>query len=93
LRKKRVKVITLRINENDFNIVDSFAKSKGLSVSAYINSVIKSQTEYFIPLASNERVSIPKKALYSLFSFANKDSLDDLVAQWAIELKHTVQLI
>jgi hypothetical protein len=93
LRKKRDKVVTLRINENDFNIVDSFAKSKGLSVSAYINSVIKSQTEYFIPLASNERVSIPKKALYSLFSFANKDSLDDLVAQWAIELKHTVQLI
>jgi len=93
LRKKRDKVVTLRINENDFNIVDSFAKSKGLGVSAYINSVIKSQTEYFIPLASNERVSIPKKALYSLFSFANKDSLDDLVAQWAIELKHTVQLI
>jgi hypothetical protein len=93
LPKKKDRVVTLRINEEDFKVVDSFAKSKGLSVSAYINSVIKSQTEFFIPLASNEKVSIPKKALYSLFSFASKDSLDDLVAQWAIELKHTVQLI
>lgn len=91
--KKKDRVVTLRIDEDDFKVVDSFAKSKGLSVSAYINSVIKTQTEYFIPLSSNERVSIPKKALYSLFSFASKDSLDDLVAQWAIELKHTVQLI
>lgn len=91
--KKKDRVITLRIDEDDFKVVDSFAKSKGLSVSAYINSVIKSQTEYFIPLASNERVSIPKKALYSLFSFASKDSLDELVSHWAVELKHAVQLI
>jgi hypothetical protein len=93
LPKKKDRVVTLRIDEDDFKVVESFAKSKGLSVSAYINSVIRSQTEYFIPLASNERVSIPKRALYSLFSYASKDSLDDLVAQWAIELKHTVQLM
>ena len=47
--KKKDRVITLRISENDFNIVEGFARAKGLSVSAYINSVIKSQTEYFIP--------------------------------------------
>jgi hypothetical protein len=93
LPQKKDRVVTLRIDEDDFKVVESFAKSKGLSVSAYINSVIRSQTEYFIPLASNERVSIPKRALYSLFSYASKDSLDDLVAQWAIELKHTVQLM
>lgn len=93
MAKKKERVITLRISENDFNIVESFAKAKGLSVSAYISSVIKSQTEYFIPLASTEKVSIAKKALYSLFSYASKDSLDDMVSQWAIELKHAVQLI
>jgi hypothetical protein len=90
---KKERVITLRISENDFNIVENFAKAKGLSVSAYISSVIKSQTEYFIPLASTEKVSIPKKALSSLYSYASRDSLDDLSNQWAIELKHVVQLI
>lgn len=93
MRKKKDKVITLRINENDFNIVEEFAKAKGLSVSAYISSVIKSQTEYFIPLASTEKVSIPKKALSSLYSYASRDSLDDLSDQWAIELKHVVRLV
>ena len=63
--KEKDKVITLRISETDFRIVDTFAKDKGLSVSAYITSVIKSQTEYFIPLSSTEKVSIPKKALNS----------------------------
>jgi len=65
LRKEKDKVITLRISETDYRIVDTFAKDKGLSVSAYITSVIKSQTEYFIPLSSTEKVSIPKKALNS----------------------------
>ena len=90
---KKERVITLRISENDFNIVENFAKAKGLSVSAYISSVIKSQTEYFIPSASNEKVSIPKKTLYSLFSYASKEDLDDLVNHWAIEQKHVVRLI
>ncbi len=49
LPKKKDRVITLRVNENDFRIVDNFAKARGLSVSAYINSIINSQTEFFIP--------------------------------------------
>jgi hypothetical protein len=93
LRKKKDRVITLRIGEDDFNIVENLAKAKGLSVSAYIASVIKSQTEFFIPLASAKKVAIPKGVLYSLFSYASKDSLDDLVSHWAVELKHAVQLI
>ena len=93
LQFAKERVITLRISENDFNIVENFAKAKGLSVSEYISSVIKSQTEYFIPLASTEKVSIPKKALSSLYSYASRDSLDDRSDQWAIELKHVVQLI
>ncbi len=91
--KKKDRVITLRISETDFNIVESFAKAKGLSVSSYINSVIKSQTEYFIPTASNEKVSIPKNILYSLFSYASKENLDDLAIHWAIEQKHAARLL
>ncbi len=91
--KKKDRVITLRISENDFNIVENFAKAKGLSVSSYINSVIKSQTEYFIPTASNEKVSIPKNILYSLFSYASKENLDNLANHWAIEQKHAARLL
>jgi hypothetical protein len=93
LPKEKDKVITLRISETDFRIVDNFAKDRGLSVSAYITSVIKSQTEYFIPLSSTEKVSIPKEALNSLFSFTSHNNLDELSDQWALELKHVVQLI
>ena len=88
LPKKKDRVITLRVSEDDFNIVESFAKAKGLSVSSYINSVIKSQIEYFIPTTSNQKVSIPKSMLYSLFSYASKENLDDLTNHWAVEQKH-----
>ena len=91
--KKKDRVITLRISENDFNIVENFAKAKGLGVSSYINSVIKSQTEYFIPTASNQKVSIPKSILYSLFSYAAKENLDDLANHWAIEQEHVTRLL
>ena len=91
--KKKDRVITLRISENDFNIVENFAKAKGLSVSSYINSVIKSQTEYFIPTASNQKVSIPKSILHSLFSYASKENLDDLANHWAIEQEHVTRLL
>jgi hypothetical protein len=91
--KKKDRVITLRISENDFNVVEIFAKAKGLSVSAYINSVIKSQTEYYIPLASTKKVSIPKEVLNSLYSYASKDNLDDLANKWAIELEHVTRLL
>ena len=93
LPEKKDRVVTLRISEDDFNVVENFAKAKGLSVSAYINSVIKSQTEYFIPLASNEKVSIPKSVLYSLFSYASKENLDDLANHWAIEQEHVTRLL
>ena len=82
LPKKKDRVITLRVSENDFRIVEGFVEARGLSVSAYISSIINSQTEFYIPLASSEKVSIPKKALYSLFSYASKDNLDDLVDNW-----------
>ena len=91
--KKKDRVITLRISENDFNIVEGFAKSKGLSVSAYISSVINTQTEFFIPLASTQTVAVPKEALHSLFSYTSKEDLDELTNHWAIELEHGARLL
>jgi hypothetical protein len=43
--------------------------------------------------ASNERIAIPKKALYRLFSYAGKESSDDLVKEWAGEPKNAIRLL
>jgi hypothetical protein len=67
LAKKKEKVVTLRMDEESFKTVEDYAKGKGLSVSAYITSVLDSYTEWFIPLASNERIAIPKKAISTFF--------------------------
>jgi hypothetical protein len=93
LPKKKEKVVTLRMDEESFKTVEDYAKGKGLSVSAYITSVLDSYTEWFIPLASNERIAIPKKALYQLYSYANKENLDELVKEWEAEPKNALRLL
>jgi hypothetical protein len=93
LPKKKEKVVTLRLDEDSFKTVEDYAKGKGISVSAYITSVLDSYSEWFIPLASNERIAIPKKALYQLFSYASRDSLDDLVKVWEDEPKNALRLL
>jgi hypothetical protein len=93
LPKKKEKVVTLRMDQDSFQTVEDYAKGKGLSVSAYITSVLDSYTEWFIPLASNERIAIPKKALYQLFSYASKESLENLVKEWTDELKNGLRLL
>jgi hypothetical protein len=93
LPKKKEKVVTLRLDQDSFKTVEDYAKGKGISVSAYITSVLDSYSEWFIPLASNERIAIPKKALYQLFSYASRDSLDDLVKVWEDEPKNALRLL
>jgi hypothetical protein len=93
LPKKKEKVITLRMNQESFQTIEDYAKVKGLSVGAYINSVLDSYSEWFIPLASNEKIAIPKKALYQLFSYAGRESIDNLVKEWADAPKNAVLLL
>jgi hypothetical protein len=81
------------MNQESYQTIEDYAKVKGLSVGAYINSLLDSCTEWFIPLASNERIAIPKRALYQLFSYASKESLDDLAKEWANELKNGIRLL
>ena len=81
------------MDQDSFKIIEDYAKGKGLSVSAYITSVLDSYSEWYIPLASNERIAIPKKALYQLFSYASRDSLDDLVKVWEDEPKNALRLL
>ena len=81
------------MDQESFKTVEEYARGKGLSVGAYITSVLDSYTEWFIPLASNERIAFPKKALFQLFSYANKDGLDDLVKVWEDEPKNALRLL
>lgn len=81
------------MDQQSFNTMEDYAKVKGLSVGAYINSVLDSYTEWFIPLASNERIAIPQRALYQLFSYASKGSLDELVKEWANEPRNAIRLL
>jgi hypothetical protein len=82
LAKKREKVLTLRMDQDSFRTLEDYAKGKGLSVSAYITSVLDTYTEFFI-----------KKALYQLFSYASKESLDNLVKEWGDEPKNALRLL
>ncbi len=81
------------MNEESFQTVEDYAKGKGLSVNAYINSVLDSYTEWFIPLASNPRIAFPKRALYQLFSYASKENLEKLVNEWEDEPKNAIRLL
>jgi hypothetical protein len=92
-KKKREKVVTLRMNEESFQIIEDYAEGKGLTVSAYINSILDQHVGFFIPFASVEKVTIPKRVLYSLFSYASKESLDELVKEWADQPKNAVRLL
>ena len=92
LVSKREKIITLRINEVSYDVIREFAKNHGLSVNAYLNSIIDSQAEWFIPTSSYNAVTVPKSMVAVLFSLANKESLEELAKRWAAESKNIILL-
>lgn len=89
---KREKMITLRINERSYDIIKDFAANHGLSVNAYLNSIIDSQAEWFIPISSYDAVTVPKSMMAILFGMASKESLDELAKRWAAEAKNIILL-
>ena len=40
-KRKKEKVITLRMNNDSFDIIEEYAGAHGLSVNAFINSIIE----------------------------------------------------
>ena len=92
MTSKREKIITLRINETSYKIIKDFAKNQGFSVNAYLNSVIDSQAEWFIPISSYHAVTLPKSLMAALFSMANKDNIKELAKRWAVEARNIILL-
>ena len=91
-KRKKEKVVSLRMSEDSFDTIEEYASRQGLSVNAYINSIVDSYAEWYIPGISLERVAVPKKLLATLFDAADKNTLDKLGQYWAHEAKNTILL-
>jgi hypothetical protein len=91
-KRKKEKVVSLRMSEDSFDTIEEYASRQGLSVNAYINSIVDSYAEWYIPGISLERVAVPKKLLATLFDAADKNTLDKLGQYWAHEAKNNILL-
>jgi hypothetical protein len=91
-KRKKEKVVSLRMSEDSFDTIEEYASRQGLSVNAYINSIVDSYAQWYIPGISLERVAVPKKLLATLFDAADKNTLDKLGQYWAHEAKNTILL-
>lgn len=91
-KRKKEKVVSLRMSEDSFDMIEEYASRQGLSVNAYINSIVDSYAQWYIPGISLERVAVPKKLLATLFDAADKNTLDKLGQYWAHEAKNTILL-
>lgn len=85
-------MITLRVNDRSFNIIRDFAANRGLSVNAYLNSVIDSQAEWFIPTSSYAAVTVPKAMLAILFSLIDRQNIEVLAKKWSAEARNIIML-
>lgn len=91
-KTKKEKVITLRMKENSFDIIHEYAEAHGLSVNAYLNSIVDSYAEWIIPSSSYEEVRVPKKMLATVFDLADKEGLEQMSQYWANEAKNAILL-
>ena len=91
-KRKKEKVITLRMNNDSFDIIEEYAGAHGLSVNAFINSIIERNVEWIIPSSSYEQVTVPKKMLASLFDSANENALEQMAQYWATEARNAILL-
>jgi hypothetical protein len=91
-KRKKEKVVSLRMSEDSFDTIEEYASRQGLSVNAYINSIVDSYAQWYIPGISLERVAVPKKMLATLFDAADKNTLEKLGQYWAHEAKNTIFL-
>ena len=90
--RKRERMVTLRVNDKSLDIIKDYATNHGLSVNAYLNSVIDSQAEWFIPTSSYSAVTVPKAMLFTLFSLVDRQSLNMMAKKWAAEARNIILL-
>lgn len=85
--------VALAVSGRTMKVIRDFAASQGLDVNSYLNSVLQSQAEWYIPVRSFEPITAPKKMLSALFGLIGHEQLDALTKQWAIESKNIILLL
>ncbi|MGD9533422.1 MAG: hypothetical protein AB7V56_06605 [Candidatus Nitrosocosmicus sp.] len=91
--KKKERVVTVRMNEEYYNTLSGYAAKKGFTVNSFINSVLESQAEFFIPCSSYDNVHPPKKMFASLFSIADKGALQRLAEDFYDEVADVIRIL
>ena len=79
------------MKENSFKIIHEYAETHGVSVNAYLNSIVDSYAEWIIPSSSYE-VRVPKKMLATVFVWDKKEGLKQMSQHWANEAKNAILL-
>jgi hypothetical protein len=90
LAKERV--ISLRMKESAYKMLKDYSDAQGLSVNAYLNSIIEGYVEWFIPVSSYQSMAFPKRMASQLFDNIPQASLDEIATEWAKEAKNLVLL-
>lgn len=80
------------VNKRTMQVIRDFAASQGLDAKAYINSILESYVEWYIPAHTFSPIAVPKKMLAALFSMAPREQLDALTREWANESKNIILL-
>lgn len=84
--------LALAVNKDTMKVIKDFAASQGLDARAYINSILESYVEWYIPAHTFSPIAVPKKMLAALFGMADRKRLDALTREWAHESKNLILL-
>lgn len=84
--------LALAVNKDTMKVIKDFAASQGLDARAYINSILESYVEWYIPAHTFSPIAVPKKMLAALFGMADRKRLDALTREWANESKNLILL-
>jgi hypothetical protein len=84
--------VALAVNKDTMKVIKDFAASQGLDARAYINSILESYVEWYIPAHTFSPIAVPKKMLAALFGMATREQLDALTREWANESKNLILL-
>jgi hypothetical protein len=80
------------MKESAYKILKDYSDTQGLSVNAYLNSIIEGYVEWFIPVSSYQSMAFPKRMASQLFDNIPQATLEKMATEWAEEAKNVVLL-
>ncbi|HEX2014829.1 MAG TPA: hypothetical protein VLA68_06350 [Nitrososphaera sp.] len=80
------------MSDEAYQILEEYASKQNTNPSAVLASFVQFCTEWYIPGKSFDPISMPKKMLGGLFEMIDKESIDRITEQWAVESRNLVLL-